>query len=181
MLKLLSLILAIIPLVFLAACSEAPKPAKPEVAVAQSKLVAAPVAAVEEVPKEDPEAKRKQLEAEQLNQYLAEAEALLSVSYQRLGKGEEDVARNSLQSAYGKIQQAQAVDASNQRVNEALGSLGDKYLSMIEASADDKAYNRAEGFIDDSLAMDIDTKDILAAKDQIGKDILKKARQFDRF
>ncbi|ARN73260.1 hypothetical protein [Oceanicoccus sagamiensis] len=182
MLKPIKLVLASSAIVVLAACSKAPEPAVKEAAVIDSKPQ--PVATPEPVAapsKEDLEAKRKQLQAEQLNQYLDEAEALLSVSYQRLEKGEEDIARNSLQSAYSKIQQAKAVDAEDQRVGETLDSLGNKYLSMIEASADDRAYHRAEGFIDDSLEMDIDTTDILAAKEQIGKDILRKARQFDRF
>lgn len=88
--------------------------------------------------------------------------------------------RQSLKSAYSAIQQAKSVNASDQRVAQSRSALEDKYLAMIEASAEDRAYHRAQGFIDDSLAMDIDKERIELAKEKVGMDILKKARQFDR-
>ena len=115
-----------------------------------------------------------------LNNYFEQIEKLMAVSYQRLDEGEEDTARGSLKSAYGIIQQAKNIDANHQRLVQAVDTLEQKYLSMIEASAEDRAYHRAEGFIDDSLKMDINKEHIQLAQEKMGKEILKKARMLDR-
>ncbi|WP_101757374.1 hypothetical protein [Oceanicoccus sp. KOV_DT_Chl] len=111
--------------------------------------------------------------------YLEQAQQLMEVAYQPLESGQTDQPRQQLQSAHEAIQKAKSLEQSNPGIQLALNNLEKKYLSMIESAADDRAYNRAKSFIEDSLTMELKQEGILASGATIDKAIMRKARSIN--
>ena len=113
---------------------------------------------------------------ENAQSYLDKANQLMAVDYQSLEEGQTDQPRQQLLSAHQAIQTAKSLEETNPGVKQALNNLETKYLSMIESAANERAYHRAKGFIEDSKNLEIDQAKIMASKKTIDKAIMEKSR-----
>lgn len=103
-----------------------------------------------------------ELRTQQSNAILNEAQELIDTEYRKPGIfGSNRSTRGALKSSYTIIKAAGGIDPGNPRVRVSLVDLENKYATIIRMHADNKDYDRAREFLDDSKDMDLPAGKVL--------------------
>ena len=118
-----------------------------------------------------------ELRTQQSNAILNEAKELIDTEYRKPGIfGSNRSTRGALKSSYTIIKAAGGIDPGNPRVHQSLIDLEDKYATIISMHADNKDYDRAKDFLDDSHAMKLPAGKIIALAKKVADRKFKSSR-----